>query len=131
MQRHLFYATACALGCIAMALLPTVHELLLGAPPQAPKSLADAVEVANDLGLFHRYDGGLGTECLIVSESEPLPVGHRLNDPSHPSWIGTVAIYGQGERMLWNFDPTCSGVWGSLFLYGDPKLIEKLRNRRP
>jgi hypothetical protein len=131
MQRHFVYAMACMLGCVAIVLLPRVHVLFMGATPQAPKSLAEAVDVINDLGLFHRYDGDSRIGRLLVSEREPLPDVPRLNNPSHPSWVGTVAIYRNGESMLHNYDPDCSVFWGSHFIYGDPKLIEKLTGHRP
>jgi hypothetical protein len=131
MQRHLFYAMACALGGVAIALLPTMQAHLMEATPGTPKSLAEAVDISDDLGLFHRFEGVPTTRCLLVSENEPLPDGPRLHNPSHPSWIGTVAIYGDGERMVLNYDPNCSVHWGSLFIYGDPQLIEKLTGHRP
>jgi hypothetical protein len=135
MQRHFFVTMVCMLGAVALALPLSVRALLTNAARRAPESLAEAVEVAEDLGLYHRYDGpSAGARCVVVSEMElPHTPGQnqRMNNPSHPFWIGTVAIYGDARMMLINYNPSCSVVWGTLFVYGDPDLIEKLTGRRP
>jgi hypothetical protein len=134
MRRHCFFAMICALGAMVLALPLGLRTLLTDAPRRAPASLTEVVEIASELGLFHCYDGAPNSNCLVVSESELSPAlweGPRMNNPSHRFWIGTVAIYADGPNMLCNYDPTCSVVWGTLLVYGDPALIEKLTGRRP
>ena len=136
MQRHFYFAMVCALSAAALALLLAARVLRSDVERRAPESLAEAIEVADALGLFHRHEGSaLGTWCLVVSERE-LPCtsfqGPRMNNPRHPFWIGTVAIYDSAHAMVEgnNYDPACSVVWGSRFVYGDPNLIEILTGHR-
>jgi hypothetical protein len=133
MQRSLMFAMVCTLSASAVALPVALRALRTDAERRAPESLDEAIEVADTLGLFYRYDGG-GASCLLVSERGlPDPaIGPRMNNASHPFWIGTVAIY-TGAQSMWqaNYDPTCSLVWGNLFVYGDPDLIKTLTGRRP
>jgi hypothetical protein len=134
MQRHFIFALVCTMGASALALPVAVRALVTDAERRAPESLSEAIEVADTVGLFHRNDGIACREnwCLLVSETE-MPCGWpRLNNPSHPFWIGTVAIYSDMQSLLEaNYDPACSIVWGRRFVYGDPNLIEKLTGRRP
>jgi hypothetical protein len=134
MQRHLFVPLVCALAGVAVALPLTMGALRTDAGRRAPESLAEVAEVAVELGLFYRYDGPAAQCCLIISATEmptTSPPAPRMNNPTHPFWFGTVAIYTRASAMLANYDPACSLVWGTLFVYGDPDLIAKLTGRRP
>jgi len=136
MHRHGYFTMICLLGAAAIGLPLSVRALLTDTAARAPESLTETVDVVSELGLYHRFDGpSSGNWCLIVSE-RALPdspeQSPRINNPSHPFWIGTVAIYRNGQqRMSYNYDPACSVVWGTLFVYGDPDLIEKLSGHRP
>ena len=75
------------------------------------------------------HPSGKPTNGIVVSE---MPLTReavsklRVNDPHHIGWIGTLIIRNNWERCMPNYDPDSSGVWGELFVYGDPRLIRKL-----
>jgi len=112
----------------------TVRRLSMDRPGyRGPHTLQDAGRIAESLGLFHRSDTaeGVPTCRLIVSET-PLTFERAgaivLREPTHPSLLGTVAVYSGAHAMGMNYDPTCSAIWGDLFVYGDPAVILKLLN---
>jgi hypothetical protein len=97
-----------------------------------PQTLYDAVEIAEALGLYHSSDALAGSlnSRVIISEM-PLTweraAGTSLH-ANHPCLVCTVAVYYDPNR-LWanaNYVPAYSAIWGDLFIFGDPRLIEKL-----
>jgi hypothetical protein len=134
MKRHFVFAMICALGAVVLVPPLARRALLTDTTRRDPKSLSEVVEIADELGLFHCYDGAPYSTCLIISERELCSVhweGPRMNNPRHDFWIGTVAIYSDAQQMWPSYDPTCSVVWGSMFVYGAPDLIERITGRRP
>jgi hypothetical protein len=134
MQRHIWFATVLTLGAAALALPLACRAPVTDETPCGPKSLDEVVQIAHELKLYHRYVGGPGSCCVVVTAKEPHRVlweGPRLNNPRHQFWNGTVAIYTLAHQMWGNYDPACSLVWGDLFVYGDPDVIEMLTGRRP
>jgi hypothetical protein len=116
---------------IAVALLGGVL-LRSGVRRSHPQTLYDAVEIAEALGLYHCSDALAGrlNSRVIISE---LPLtweraaGTPLH-PDHPCLVWTVAVYYDPNRQ-WadaNYVPAYSAIWGDLFIFGDPRLIEKL-----
>lgn len=101
-----------------------------------PEMLEDAAEIAGAQGLYCASDsvGGFLSTRLVVSET-PLSwhrAARTVLDPKHPSMAGTVAVYYKRPGMVeCNYDPSCSAVWGELFVFGDPRLIHKLTGVLP
>src|SRR5260370_40233383 len=101
-----------------------------------PQTIHEAGVIAHSKDLYCISDepGGIPRCILVVSE---LPLtreeagGLRMNWPTHPDWRGVVKIYGDRRMVLWNHDQTCSVVWGELFVYGDPAVIQKLTGMLP
>ena len=101
-----------------------------------PQTIHEARVIAHSKDLYCISDepGGIPRCILVVSE---LPLtreeagGLRMNWPTHPDWRGVVKIYGDRRMVLWNHDQTCSVVWGELFVYGDPAVIQKLTGMLP
>jgi hypothetical protein len=103
--------------------------------PREPQTIDEAVSLARAMGLYAIHDGGEPTtgKNIIVSET-PLTWeeagGVCVSRPINPYWIGKVRIYTGWQAMMPNYDPRCSVVWGELFVYGDPQLVERLTGRR-
>jgi hypothetical protein len=97
-----------------------------------PQTMCDAVEIAETLGLYHCSDalGGHLYARVIISElplswERAAGISLRCN---HPCLLGAVAVYYDPHRH-WanaNYVPGYSAIWGDLFIFGDPWLIEKL-----
>jgi hypothetical protein len=99
--------------------------------PAGPQSLQDAARLVEEEGLYwmspHRSNEM--RERLIVSDR---PVSWeqanlvRFSAPQHPCWRGVVALCYPAHSYLMNYDADHSAVWGKLFVYGDPELIQRL-----
>jgi hypothetical protein len=97
-----------------------------------PQTMCDAVEIAEALGLYHCSDvlaGHLNSRVIISEISliweRAAGIPLRCN---HPCLVGAVAVYYDPNRH-WanaNYVPGYSAIWGDLFIFGDPWLIEKL-----
>jgi hypothetical protein len=96
-----------------------MNYLLKGRPQQRePVTLEEAAERAEQLGLFCLTDSlaGIPSGCIVVSETPLTPErvsDSRMNNPNHPCWAGTVAVYHSWRFMKDNYDPTCSVAWGN------------------
>jgi hypothetical protein len=123
------------LGVTALAVLPGLWFWQPAAASHpGPRSLDEAVAIAARAGFCCRGDTETGVPDgrLVISE---LPLtwqranGVRLSDPYHPCWAGTVAVYARrGSFNQANFDPARAARWGNLFVYGDPVVIQQLRD---
>jgi hypothetical protein len=124
------------LGCGALAGILPVRALWTAGLQRSPRTIQEAGIIAHAKGLYCVSDerDGIPLHILVVSE---LPLtqeeagGLRMNRPNHPGWRGVVKIYGDRRMALWNYDPTCSVVWGGVFVYGDPEMILKLTGMLP
>jgi hypothetical protein len=106
------------------------------APPLGPKSLHEAGQIARNLGLHCRSDALDGAVLIrLVISSNPLTY-ERANElhfgnPGHPCWRDTVAASTPRDAYPYLADDVHGVVWGEVFLYGDPVLIQKLTAAEP
>ena len=121
----------CLIGLAALSLGLRVPD----ADRASPRTLVEAATAAEARGLCWRstaQDGSLNAGSIVVS-TRPVTWEHtngiRVNDAKHSCWHETIVIYSSGAQLLMNSDPSVSMVWGELFVYGDPRLIEKLTGR--
>jgi hypothetical protein len=106
------------------------------ARPDGPRTIQEAVAIARQKGLCCVGDCKDGcTNNHAVVSAVPLTWEQanslRTNNPLGSEWVGAVRIYPRWRGMMDNYDPRCSVVWGELFVYGDPQLIEELTGRLP
>ena len=129
----LWYAGFCTLVVLTFACRQWLPDFR---PRSGPQTLAELIAIAEARGLYYgsdqRMDGPIGR--LVISET-PVTRNRagrvRINAPLHPCWINTVAVYFPVGQMMTNYDPQCSVIWGNMFVYGDPALIELLTGLRP
>jgi hypothetical protein len=127
------------IGCVAATtlLLALCHSLSPGRnAPAGPKSLHEAAQIANALGLHHRSDIFNGeVTCRLIISTTPLTFERancmHIGDPDHPCWHGTVAVCAAWKDYRYLADPDHGVVWGEVFLYGDPALIRLLTAAAP
>jgi hypothetical protein len=119
---------------IVLAVLPFGLRIL-DRDQASPRTLVEAATAAEARGLYWRSiaeDGSLRTSAIVVS-TQPVTWERansiRVNHPNNPCWHGTIVVYTCGRQLSMNADPSMSMVWGELFLYGDPRVIEKLTGR--
>ncbi len=120
------------LGATAVVILLVARPYLQSEPRRpGPRTLQEAIALAGQKGLSwgtDEYDGHPVTR-IVISE---LPVTtarcQRLYlHPSCPGWAGTVSVYANWRLLIADaYDPEHSAIWGELFVYGDPSLIEML-----
>jgi hypothetical protein len=124
------------LGGGALAAILLIRALLTDGLQRPPRTIQEAVVIANSKELCCISDepDGIPHVILVVSET-PLTWAEaaslRVNSPKHPGWRGVTKIQGSRSVAAENYDPTCSAVWGSLFVYGDPEVIRKLTGTLP
>ena len=111
-----------------------------GAPDEGPATIDEAARCAQSrqLQVYGYYPNGeLGATC-VVSE-KPLSTVQRgdlwMHSPDFARWAGAAVISTGGRMMLEaNFDPAFPerfALWGDLFIYGDPEVIQRLTAAGP
>jgi hypothetical protein len=100
------------------------------------RTVQEAREIALSKGFYCISDEPNGISCRILIVSETPLTWHdaaslRMNAPAHPSWQGAAKIQSSRGIAAECYDPTCSVVWGGLFVYGDPEVIRKLTGMLP
>ena len=123
-----YFAPTLIIMALSAAGFPACQKAL--SRRNAPHSFDTLTAAAQASGLYCAAIEASAVGSRMVISRTPLTRDEvndlRINTPSHPCWIGTVACYSHSETMAANFDPKCSAVWGGFFLYGDPQLIEAL-----
>jgi hypothetical protein len=122
-----------------VVLLVCVHAGLLslivqGSGRQPPATLEEVRRRALQRGLYCGVDtpNGTLTYRLIVSK-RPLTF-ERINNlrfgmPFDPCWNGTVAVSYPARSWAIEYrisEPSRSGRWGTMFLFGDPEVMHTL-----
>ncbi len=119
------------LGATAVLVLLVARPYLQSEPSRpGPKTLQEAIALSRQKGLSwgtDEYNGRPQTRIVISELPVTVARCQRLYLGSdRPTWAATVAVYADWRRLISCYDPERSAIWGELFVYGDPLLIEKL-----
>jgi hypothetical protein len=113
---------------------PYVYRAAHPSRADGPATLAEVVRIADEVGLHHASDrkDGVLLHTVVLAEA-PVSAGQacllRVGDPHHPCWIGRVTVARGWKSRIDNHVPGHSAVWGEMFVFGDPAVIDKLVSR--
>ena len=125
-----------AISAGALVTLAIIRTPGTGGWEGTPQTIQQATETADRLGFCRTSDecDGVPRHGLVVSD-RPLTrvqlAELRLTAPQHPGWVGVARVYRDWRSLIGSYDPTCSVVWGELFVFGDPRVIRQLTGKVP
>jgi hypothetical protein len=125
-------ASSSFLSALPLTVLVVGSLLLRHALTPERRSLADLMAVAEKQGLHWAQDGrGDGIRRVVVSVQPIDSAAETIPFGAGGLRQGVVACYAPRDRMGYNYDPAASVLWGDVFVWGDPSLIERLTGLRP
>ncbi len=126
----------CLIPFAVVAVLLLARPLMTRWREPVPRTLAEVATLVERRGLYWAAENSFGLEGnRLVISTLPITVERasnlHVNDPSYSRWHGTLIVDLRFLAMMCNYDPAWSVVWGDLFVYGDPELIEDLTGLHP
>jgi hypothetical protein len=125
-KKRLIGLVALAAACLCAPAFPGFFRPSVRSEPE---TFEEVIAIAEELGLYYRSDrkDGLVLARLIVSERAltwEQANGVTINTRTMTACRGTVAVYRHWDLEICTANRMVP--WGSMYIYGDPALIEKL-----